>query len=71
MLITLEHCSMYFFIALTLSLIRVDPPLSDPRMPTLPISAHFFNQGRSLMIAHLDSREMYDFPLRLHTIYSA
>ena len=62
---------MGFFIVLTLSLIQVDPPLSDPRMPTLPISAQFFNQGRSLMIAHLDSREMYDIPLHLLTVYSA
>ena len=60
---------MGFFIALTLSLIRVDPPLSDPRMPTLPISVHFFNQGCSLMITHLDSREMYDIPLHLLTVY--
>ena len=71
MLVTLEHCSVYFFIALTLSLIRVDPPLSDPRMPTLPISTHFLNHGRSLMIAHLDSREMYNFPLHLYIVYSA
>jgi len=69
--IMLEHCPMGFSLALTLSLIQVDPPLSDPRMPTLPISAHFFNQGHSLMIAHLDSREMYGFPLLLHTVYSA
>ncbi|KAI6143966.1 hypothetical protein BKA82DRAFT_3935479, partial [Pisolithus tinctorius] len=34
------------------------PPPQHPRLPSLPISAHFFNQGRCLVFAFLDSREV-------------
>ncbi|KAI5980964.1 WD40-repeat-containing domain protein [Pisolithus albus] len=44
----------------SLRLAQVHPPLQHPRLPSLPISAHFFNQGHCIFFAFLDSREMYD-----------
>ncbi|KAL4065886.1 hypothetical protein V8B97DRAFT_1914455 [Scleroderma yunnanense] len=38
-----------------LHLIWVIPPFSHPHYLTLPISVHFFDQGHSLMVTHLDS----------------
>ncbi|KAI6095173.1 hypothetical protein EDD16DRAFT_1439248, partial [Pisolithus croceorrhizus] len=34
------------------------PPPQHPRLPSLPISAHFFDQGHCIVFAFLDSREV-------------
>ncbi|KAN0074688.1 hypothetical protein V8E55_011737, partial [Tylopilus felleus] len=41
-----------------LHLIHMCPPLSEHRLPALPITAHFYEQGRSLMVGFLDAREL-------------
>ncbi|KIK22686.1 hypothetical protein PISMIDRAFT_68992, partial [Pisolithus microcarpus 441] len=37
---------------------QVHPPFQHPRLPSLPISAHFFDQSHCVMFAFLDSREV-------------
>ncbi|KAI5986645.1 WD40-repeat-containing domain protein [Pisolithus albus] len=43
---------------LAMHLLQVHPPLSQSRLPSLPISAHFSDRGHTLMVAFLDSREI-------------
>ncbi|KAI6137593.1 hypothetical protein BKA82DRAFT_149766 [Pisolithus tinctorius] len=45
-------------VLVSLSLLRAEPAFDCPRSPVLPISAQFFNHGRSLIVAYLDSREL-------------
>ncbi|KAI5996679.1 hypothetical protein EDD15DRAFT_2249241 [Pisolithus albus] len=43
---------------LAMHLLQVHPPLSQSRLPSLPISAHFSDRGHTLMVAFLDSCEI-------------
>ncbi|KAI6114731.1 WD40-repeat-containing domain protein [Pisolithus croceorrhizus] len=44
--------------AVALRLVQAHPPLSHPRLPALPISAHFVQQAHGVIVAFLDSREL-------------
>ncbi|KAI6001909.1 WD40-repeat-containing domain protein [Pisolithus albus] len=41
-----------------LRLVQAHPSLSHPRLPALPISAHFIQQAHGVIVAFLDSREL-------------
>ena len=70
MLVILEHCPMRFFSSHP-QFNPSRPPIVGSTHANAPYLSAFFNQGHSLMIAYLDSREMYGLFLFMHIVYSA